>query len=263
MDAPARLPIDVPTRETTAFIAGRVPAGASILEIGSGAGHVAAELDRRGYDVLGVEADAEAAAASRSRGVRVIEAAWPACETGPVDAIAFTRSLHHISPLGEALARARAALRPEGVLLVEDFAFDEADPATIEWFVDVLRSRTARSLILPVPHEFVTELLSHEDPVAGWLEGHDPDHDLHPIGVLTRAVAARFDIVERASAPYLYRYLVPVLPESPAAAAFVEEVREVEERLGELGEIVPVGRRLVARHASRRSVEPLAGERAE
>jgi hypothetical protein len=44
---------------------------------------------------------------------------------------------------------------------------------------------------------------------------------------------------------YLYRYLVPALPETGEAAQIVEQVKCEEERRAAAGAIVPIGRRMV------------------
>ena len=62
---------------------------------------------------------------------------------------------------------------------------------------------------------------------------------------MTQAIAEHFIIQETQQVPYLYRYLVPVLPETAQATAFVEEVVREEARLGECGAIVLIGRRIV------------------
>ncbi len=46
--------------------------------------------------------------------------------------------------------------------------------------------------------------------------------------------------------PYLYRYLVPILPDTPKAAAFIAKIYDEESALGEKGTISLVGRRIVA-----------------
>ena len=242
-DAIVRTPIDVPTRATVAFIASHLPSGAALLEVGCGDGRVASELLNSGYQVIGVDSDQEVVARARERGVPAVQASWPEFESSPLDGVAFTRSLHHISPLRSAIRKAREVLRPRGMLLVEDFAFNETDKATITWFLEVLGSRTAKELIAPVPAEFVTDLLGSKDPFAVWHQSHD--HDLHTMTAMTQAIGEYFIIRATHQVPYLYRYLVPVLPESPKAAAFVEEVVREEARLGECRAIVLVGRRIV------------------
>lgn len=238
-------PIDVATRATTTFIASHVPSGAALLEVGCGDGHVALELQNRGYRVVGLDSSEDAVARAQERGVSAVKASWPEFESAPVDAVAFTRSLHHIDPLHGAVARARELLQPKGMLLLDDFAFDEANPATIDWFVRTLRSQTANALLMPRPGEFVTDLLGAGDPVAAW-HHRSHDHDIHSIAAMTRTIAEFFTPGEIGRAAYLYRYLIPVLPETSEAATFVGEVAREEARLGARGEIVLIGRRLVA-----------------
>jgi SAM-dependent methyltransferase len=238
-----RKPIDVPTRATVAFITSHLPSGAAVLEVGCGEGHVAQELVNRGYQLIGVDSDPEVIARAQGRGFRAIQASWPEFGSAPLDGVVFTRSLHHIGPLHKAIRKAREVLRPRGTLLVEDFAFDEVDQLTISWFLEVLGSQAAKALITPVPREFVTDLLGSKHPAAVWHQSHD--HELHTIAAMTQAIAEYFIIRETQQVPYLYRYLVPVLPETLEAAAFVEEVVREEAHLGERGAVVLVGRRIV------------------
>jgi SAM-dependent methyltransferase len=252
-----RKPIHVETRATVAFIAGNVPPQATILEVGCGAGHVAVELLSRGFQVIGVDAEEEMVARARERGAPVVHASWPAFTSAPVDAVVFTRSLHHIHPLQGAIRKSREVLRPAGALLLEDFAFDGADRLTITWFLRILDSKPGRELIAPIPGEFVTKLLDSKDPVAEWHQSHDPG--LHTAAAMTRAIAECFSIRYTQSVPYLYRYLVPVLPETAEAAVFVDEVFQNEARLGELGELTLIGRRIVGSPLQGDAAEPLLG----
>ncbi len=127
---PPRSPIDVPTRETVDFLRAHLPPGASLLEIGCGPGDVALAMTRMGYQVHGVDPDADAVATARDRGVVVSQASWPETplEPFPVDAVAFTRSLHHVSQLEASVREAARWLRPGGQVLVEDFAFTTPPP---------------------------------------------------------------------------------------------------------------------------------------
>ena len=49
------------------------------------------------------------------------------------------------------------------MILLEDFAREEVDEATVTWFATLLRSERARALISPVAGQLVTELLSATD----------------------------------------------------------------------------------------------------
>src|SRR5207302_2960104 len=244
-DLIANSPTDVPTRETLEFLISRLPVGAKVLEVGCGEGRLASELLKRGYGVTGLDSDSEAIARAQARGVRAVVASWPKFEsTVSFDAIAFTRSLHHINPLRQAIAGARELLNPNGFLLIEDFALDEVNEATVAWFVKVLRSTQGKALINPVPHQLVTDLLSASDVMQTWRDNRA--HEVHSFTAMNEAIAAQFVVLETQSAPYFYRYLIPVLPETSAAASFVDEDFQQETILGNRGEIVFLGRRIVA-----------------
>ena len=245
LDLIANQPSDVPTQETLKFLKSRIPVGATILEIGCGDGQVACELLQRGYRVTGLDSDSEAIARAQARGVRAVVASWPKYDSSfSFDAIAFTRSLHHINPLRQAIARARELLNPNGSLLIEDFALDEVNEATVAWFVKVLRSTQGKTLINLVADQLVTELLSATDVIQTWRDNRA--HEVHSFTTMNEAIAAQFMVLETQSAPYFYRYLIPVLPETSEAASFVDEVFQQETILGNRGAIVFLGRRIVA-----------------
>ena len=244
-DPIANRPTDVPTRETLGFLISRLPIGAKVLEVGCGEGRVACELLQRGYHVTGLDSDAEAVTSAQARGVLAVVASWPTFDSSvSFDAIAFTRSLHHINPLGQAIVRARELLNPNGFLLLEDFALDDVNEATIAWFVKVLRSTQGKALINPVANQLATALLSATDVMQTWRDNRA--HEVHSFKAMNEAIAAQFVVLETQSAPYFYRYLIPVLPETSAAASFVEEVFQQEAILGNRAEIVLLGRRIVA-----------------
>jgi SAM-dependent methyltransferase len=245
LDLTANQPADVPTRETLMFLLSHIPAGAEVLEIGCGDGQVACELLKHGYRVIGLDLDPEVVARAKRRGVHAVVGSWPDFRgNASFDAIAFTRSLHHINPLGGAIARARQLINPNGLLLIEDFTLDEVDEATITWFVKILRSKRAKAMINLIADQLVTELLSASDVMQTWRSNRALD--LHSIATIHAAIAKRFVIRETQSVPYFYRYLVPVLTTTSQAVSFIDEVFQQENVLGERGEIVLLGRRIVA-----------------
>src|SRR6266480_4279725 len=212
-DPIANRPTDVPTRETLDFLISRLPVGAKVLEVGCGEGRVACELLQRGDRVTGLDSDAEAVTSAQARGVRAVVASWPKFDSSvSFDAIAFTRSLHHINPLGESIVPARELLNPNGFLLIEDFSPDEVNEATVAWFVKVLRSTQSKALINLVANQLVTELLSATDVMQTWRDNRA--HEVHSFTAMNEAIAAQFVVLETQSAPYFYRYLIPVLPET-------------------------------------------------
>ena len=221
-----------------------MPNAGSILEIGCGSGHVAAVLSKRGYTVAGVESDQEALAQARDRDVEVIDGSWPNISVERVNAIVFTRSLHHISLLPEAITKIGDVLLPNGTVLVEDFAFDEVSPSAIKWLLSVVESPKAQAMVSHNTDSFVTKLCSASDPLNAWHEDHD--HELHTFGIMIREIAQVFAIRGTQHVPYLYRYLVPILPGTPKAAAFIAEIYDEESYLGNKGTISLVGRRIIA-----------------
>jgi SAM-dependent methyltransferase len=91
-----------------------------LLDVGCGRGELAAWFARRGWRAFGVEPGASAAALARDAGIDVHhgtldDAPWGA---GSFDAVTFNHSLEHIPDPAGALRRARALLRPGGMLVV-------------------------------------------------------------------------------------------------------------------------------------------------
>ncbi|HET9233775.1 MAG TPA: methyltransferase domain-containing protein [Candidatus Eisenbacteria bacterium] len=235
-------PSDLATRETLTFVTSHLPRGASLLEVGCGEGQLALELQELDYKVVGLESDRERACVTSRRGVPCVLAAWPMFESTVFDAIAFTRSLHHIEPLAESVAQARTLLHPSGVLLIEDFAVHEVSKRDLDWVCEVIRSSTARSLLIDAPDELVSQLRDSSDPIAVWTERHD---HVHRFDAVESAVRKEFAIAYASTVPYFYRYFVYVLPPTEAAAKFLKTLFEEELRLITSGEIVGLGRRIV------------------
>jgi SAM-dependent methyltransferase len=96
------------------------------LDVGSGAGDFTRLLAARAERVLGLDLSPEMVRVARERSAHlpnvefavadVRDWAWP---VGRFDCVATMTTMHHL-PLGETLARMKAALRPGGVLLVLD-----------------------------------------------------------------------------------------------------------------------------------------------
>src|SRR5262249_24288099 len=141
-------PNDLTTAETFAFLGSHLPGPpARVLEVGCGDGTLAAVLQHKGYQVVAIDASADAVAMARKKGVDASVAKWPDFTDSPFAAILFTRSLHHNHPLDKAVERARELLPDDGVLLVEDFAFEEVDPPAVEWLYHVLVLLNAGGLL--------------------------------------------------------------------------------------------------------------------
>lgn len=136
------LPSAMPALERLFF--SRVPAGARVLDLCCGSGHVTKELIARGYEVTGVDVSAalieHARAALPTARFEVQDVRRLELDT-QFDAVLSTfDSLNHIltiSDLHEVYRRVHAALRPSG-LFVFDMNLEEAYSADLQqWAVTV------------------------------------------------------------------------------------------------------------------------------
>jgi 2-polyprenyl-3-methyl-5-hydroxy-6-metoxy-1,4-benzoquinol methylase len=242
-------PVDIATQHTADFVAASVPAGSRLLEVGCGNGQLAAELNRRGFIVTGIDADNECVAQAGKLGVEAFAAEWPA--TGPdahrtFDALAFTRSLHHIDALRESIAAAHCCVQPGGQLLLEDFGHDEIGPEVLRWFIGWLHSPRVAALLVPERSKLIPALLSSADALTTWRHYHAHEHRLHTAAAMRDAIDGAFTLRAEMNVPYLYRYLIPVLPVSRDARDVVSDALADEARAAAAGEFVPIGRRIVA-----------------
>jgi SAM-dependent methyltransferase len=235
---------NVPTAQTLAFVGAHLsPAPVRILEIGCGDGALASRLQERGHRVVALDASADAIARARQRSVDARLAHWPDYQDAPFDVVLFTRSLHHIRPLPQAIARANELLKPGGRLLVEDFAFDELGPLAAEWLHQMLALLDGAGLLRCHDDGFADQVLQCGSALAAWQAAHD--HHLHTAEAMAARAREFFVEVEVTNAPYLYRYVCPLLEESADGYRLASRLLELEERFAEVGRVPLIGRRLV------------------
>jgi SAM-dependent methyltransferase len=91
-----------------------------LVDFGCGRGDLGAYLIDRGWTVTGIEPSAAACSAARARGVDARQGTIETVEPEPdaYDAAVFRHSLEHVTEPVSALLRARAALRPGGLVLI-------------------------------------------------------------------------------------------------------------------------------------------------
>jgi SAM-dependent methyltransferase len=99
-------------------LAGRPPG--RLVDVGCGRGDLGAYLTSRGWTVTGIEPSGTACQAARARGIDARQGTIETVEleAGAYDAAIFRHSLEHVTDPVEALRRARAALRPGGLVLI-------------------------------------------------------------------------------------------------------------------------------------------------
>jgi SAM-dependent methyltransferase len=164
-----------------AFVRGALPPPpARVLEVGAGAGELAAALRGLGYDVVAID---PAATDSGVLAVALRELDAPAAS---FDAAVAVVSLHHVSPLGESCARLGALVRPGGALVVDEFDVERFDERAARWWIE---QRAAEH----EPGEMIAGLREH----------------LHPVRLLRQALAPWFALGEPVRGPYLHRWDLP------------------------------------------------------
>lgn len=236
---------DVPILETEEFIKPwLLPFPARVLEVGAGDGRLALRLACRGHEVTALDQSEAVCAATRDRcGTKVgaVCSDFFAFRDDPYDVLLFTRSLHHLAPLHRALEHAESLLRPRGIVIAEEFAYERADHATLEWRDQRLAElRHARMIADDVA-------ASSEGPLEAWQRYYRDDHGIATGDDMARAFMLRFDLLRSERAPYLYRFLcAELLDESPGPRVGFAML-DLENAAIVRGTIKPIGYRLVGR----------------
>lgn len=169
---------------------------ARLLEVGCGQGELTTALSVAGYDVLGIDPAAPHGDLFRPLTLDDLD------DPGPYDGVLAARSLHHIRDLDAALDKIVSSLRPDGVLVVEEFAWDRLDESTLDWLFGQRRALAAAGRGEPPG--------SLEGLRAEW----DAEHlGLHGEDTLRIALASRFEELAFVRTPYLHRLLGGVATE--------------------------------------------------
>ena len=223
---------------------------ARILEVGCGQGHLAAALAGAGHDVVALDSNEEAVAATRYKGVDARLATFPdnlpERHEDPFDIVLFTRSLHHVEDLDAAAAAAFSLLAPTGIVLVEDWAWNIIDERTAAWAYGLMGIGRTAGL---VPQGLWQ---GGNDPLRHWLDEHE--HHVHAIAEMRDAIVKHgkqhnVSITEETT-PYFYRYFCDYLANhDDDGAAIVESVLAAEQQMLNAGAMAPLGWRLAATHA--------------
>jgi SAM-dependent methyltransferase len=233
--------------------------GARVLEVGCGPGVLAERLIRDGVQLTAIDVSEEQVAEARARGVPAIVCDFLAFEAPPFDAVLFTRSLHHVAPLGAGIAKIRALVRPGGLVAADEFAHEEIDAVTAAWFWDlqaVLESCGALAPDVPRRHHGHGhgEHRGHHrhdgpppaDPVLRWRERHVHEPPLHGARMMISELQAAFELRTQDRGPYLHRYFSDRVDPGESGTRLFLRARELELLRIAQGLLVPIGLRLVA-----------------
>lgn len=147
--------------DATLLVAESVPHGATVLDVGCGAGQLTYLLSRLGVDAVAADITAEVPAfvaalrresAAPPEYVNLDGADWEEALGREFDAVCMYGVLEHVPDFGEFLRSVRSALRPDGLLFI--FMF----PNRTSW-IEALNERMA-SLASDHPLRFSAQELS-------------------------------------------------------------------------------------------------------
>jgi SAM-dependent methyltransferase len=240
---------DVPTAETLAFVTSYLPPPpCRILEVGSGDGALGGRLKELGHQILAIDISADAVARTRQQGVPARQARWPDFDEGAYDVVLFTRSLHHMADLPAAVLQARKLLASGGRVIVEDFAVDGLTALASEWLFQLLTVLDTAGLIRREGAEFPNWLLQHAGALDSWRTAHG--HHLHSGDAMLACLREHFPRIDTAVAPYLYRYVCPLLRKDADRRGLALRILDLERRFAAVGGMSLIGRRFVGRPAT-------------
>jgi ubiquinone/menaquinone biosynthesis C-methylase UbiE len=188
----------VDTRPLIEFVRSQLPPPpARVLEIGCGEGELTRTLADAGYDMLGIDPAAPEGALFRRLKLEDLD------EEERFDGVVAARTLHHVTDLEAALDKIARLLGEDGVLVVDEFAWDRLDGPTADWFHGQRRVLAAAGRLPTAPRTLADCCREWEDEHVG----------LHGYEAMRDALGRRFREQSFEWTPYLYRYLEGVAAE--------------------------------------------------
>jgi SAM-dependent methyltransferase len=229
-------PRQVATEQTVLFVQKHLKASnQKILEVGCGLGDVAKALQDLGHAVKAIDLDIDSVVATRAKGVEAEKSdIIHLRESNRYDCVLFTRSLHHINPIENALQNTFQALRPGGLLLVEDFAVERPDIPTLTWLHGLEGLLDKKKAVF-------------SDCLARWQEEHKEVPPLHTGETMINEISKAFQMESRETCAYLYRQFVPQLTPLEDGYEMVQGIFEWEKALISSRLIQPTGLRIISR----------------
>ena len=240
-------PVGIPLEETMRFLARALPpAPLRVLEAGAGDGALALALAASGYDVTALDESGDRPRVAGAERIRWIEADFLYYdEKEPYDAVLFTRSLHHMTPIEGALDRASALLKPSGILIAEEFAYDRVTLPTARWYYDLESVLEAAGLLPPAGEEPM-----EGNPLGRWRKEHAHDPPLHTGHAMLAAARERFELDSVEEAPYFYRSFCERLVEGEPSFRVARRIFELESRLVRERDLTAAGLRIVGKRGT-------------
>ncbi len=184
---------------------------ARVLEVGAGAGELAAALRDDGYEVTAIDPGGDA------HGIERVALAELDAGEGDFEAAVAVVSLHHVEPLRASLEVLSLVLAPGGRLVVDELDVDEVDERAAAWLIAHSEREHAET-----PAALIADVRAH----------------IRPLGELVDALeAVGFELGPITRGAYLYRWHQPPSGEAEERAAIAA------------ADLPAVGARFVARRS--------------
>jgi SAM-dependent methyltransferase len=176
------------TTDLLAFVRASLPEPPlRVLEVGAGAGELAAALRDAGYDVTAIDPAADGD--SGVEPIALLDA------RGAFDAAVAIVSLHHVEPLEQSCAHLATLVAAGAPLVVDEIDSDRYDERAAEWWL-----AQRRALGSPDDERDAAAMVST-------LREH-----VHPLSAVRSALSPWFELAEPVRVAYLHRwYLAPSL----------------------------------------------------
>ena len=165
------------TNQTLDLVKSVLPDGARrILEVGAGSGALTRVLCAEGFQVHAIDHSPDAVGLAREKGTEMELADITAFQARQAyDAVVYSMSAHHVTPLALAMEKSAGALSAGGFLILEEYAVEDVDDKTARWFYDTLALLDA--LGAPLGEN---DLLSNlGEPLSVWQEDHSSHGEHH------------------------------------------------------------------------------------
>lgn len=272
-------PLSFAARITASFALGCLKPKSRVLDVGCGDGTIAAAMMKGGLLVTAIDPNQSAIEKTTALGVTCFNSELEKFEHEEFDALLCSCSLHHMQPLDKAMAAAHRLLKPNGLLLVEDFGYERVDQKTAIWLFNLAQliaaedkppkskkdeepklnsdgqqgkhhhqGKRRHSWLTAERHESNTLGPGHEqsEAIAIWRHHHEKEHHVSSFERVKNALLDKFDIIEERSVPYLFRYLCDLLPITKSGADRASLIYNWEKELAQVGGIEMCGARIIA-----------------
>lgn len=236
------VPGDVALNHSQLFFTHALSGRYRVLEVGCGNGQLGWRLAHLGHEVVALDIALPVDRPSHP-GLRFEKADFFRFKDEPFDAVIFTSSLHHLSPLDAAVKRARNLLKPGGLILVDDFDLLAPDEATLRWYYEA-QSLLATAGAVPGALRAGQQA---DRPRLRWQQEHAHVPALHAGDAMMAALRNVGELAEVARGAYLFRIVAAQLGRAARDLNVAEWLLATEERRIHAGTLKGVGLRVVCR----------------